>query len=182
MMKEDRLWFLPSFMAPSVHRWGGVRWAHVQNGCFFLPRGRGSAAHLARGIRGTWHWEGHRGWPAQPLLLWCWFQLWRCSLLTLQGCAWPTSFPFLPFTLPRGKKVDQKVKVLVSQSCPTSCHPMDCSLPGSSVRGIPQARILEWVAVPFSKRSSQSRDWTQVSCIAGRVFTFWATRDVNYLS
>ena len=58
----------------------------------------------------------------------------------------------------------------VAQSCPTLCHPLDCSLSGSSVHGILQARILEWVAVSFS-RSSQPRDWTQVSCIVSRCFT-----------
>ena len=51
------------------------------------------------------------------------------------------------------------------QSYPTLCNPMDCSLPGSSVYGILQARILEWVAKPSSRRSSQSRDPTQVSCL-----------------
>ena len=54
------------------------------------------------------------------------------------------------------------------------CDPMDCSLPGSSVHEILQARILEWVAIPFSRRSSQPRDWTQVYCIAGRFLTIWA--------
>ena len=57
--------------------------------------------------------------------------------------------------------------VKVAQSCLTLCDPMDCSPPGSSVHGILQARILEWVAVPFSRRSSQPRDRTQVSHIAG---------------
>ena len=52
-----------------------------------------------------------------------------------------------------------------------SLQPMDCSLPGSSVHGILQARILEWVAIPFSRGSSQPRDRTQVSCIAGEFFT-----------
>ena len=59
------------------------------------------------------------------------------------------------------------------QSCWTLCDPMDCSLPGSSVYGILQARILEWVAMPSSRGSSQARDQTQVSCsscIAGRCF------------
>ena len=51
-----------------------------------------------------------------------------------------------------------KVKVLVAQSCPTLCDPMNCCLPGSSVHGILQARILEWDAIPFSKGSSQPRD------------------------
>ena len=59
----------------------------------------------------------------------------------------------------------------VAQSCPTLCDPMDCSLPGSSIRGILQARVLEWVAVSFSRRSSQPRDRTRVSRIAGRRFT-----------
>ena len=48
-----------------------------------------------------------------------------------------------------------KVKVLVAQSCPTLCHPVDCSPPGSSVLGILQARILEWGAIPFSMGSSR---------------------------
>ena len=48
------------------------------------------------------------------------------------------------------------------QSCPTLCDPMDCSLPGSSVHGIFQARILKWVAISISRGSSQPRDQTQV--------------------
>ena len=59
---------------------------------------------------------------------------------------------------------------VVAQSRPTLCNPVDCSPPGSSVHGILQARILEWVAVSFSRGSSQPRDRTQVSCIAGRCF------------
>ena len=65
----------------------------------------------------------------------------------------------------------------VTQSCLTLCDPMDCSPPGSSVHGILPARILQWVAIPFCRRSSWSRDWTWVSCIAGRFFTIWATRE-----
>ena len=60
------------------------------------------------------------------------------------------------------------------QSCPTLWDPMDCSPPGSSVHGILQARILEWVAIPFSRGSSWSRDWNCISCgfcIVGRFFT-----------
>ena len=57
---------------------------------------------------------------------------------------------------------------------------MDCSLPGSSVHGILQARILEWVAVPFSSKSSQPKNQTQVSSIAGRFSTSWATREVPF--
>ena len=55
---------------------------------------------------------------------------------------------------------------------------MDFRLPGSSVHGILQVRILEWVAIPFSRVSSQLQNWTQVSCIAGGFFTIWATREV----
>ena len=57
------------------------------------------------------------------------------------------------------------------------CDPMDCSLPISSVHGIFHVRMLEWIAVPFSRGSSRPRDRTQVSCIAGRFFTIWATRE-----
>ena len=56
---------------------------------------------------------------------------------------------------------------------------MVCSLPGSSVHGIFQARILEWVAISFSRGSSRPRDGTQVSRIAGRCFTLWATREAH---
>ena len=73
--------------------------------------------------------------------------------------------------------VKVKSKSEVAQSCPTLCDPMDCSLPGSSVHGIFQARILEWVAISFSRRPSQPRDWTWVSWTAGRIFTAWAARE-----
>ena len=58
----------------------------------------------------------------------------------------------------------------VAQSCPTLCDPRDCSPPGSSVHGILQARILEWVAISFSRGSSRPRNQTQVSHIASRCF------------
>ena len=70
------------------------------------------------------------------------------------------------------------LRVLVTQSRLTLCDPVDCRPSGSSVHGISQARILEWAATPFSRGSSQPRDWTWVSCIAGRFFTIWATREV----
>ena len=66
------------------------------------------------------------------------------------------------------------MKVKVTQSCPTLCNPMDYI-----VHGILQARILEWLAFPFSKGSSQPRDGTQVSHIAGGIFTSWATREAQ---
>jgi len=61
--------------------------------------------------------------------------------------------------------------VLVTQLCHTLCNSMDCSPLGSSVHGFLQARTLEWVAMPSSRESSQPRDQTQISCIAGRFFT-----------
>ena len=60
---------------------------------------------------------------------------------------------------------------LVTQSCLILCNPMDCSPTGCSVHAIPQARILEWVAISFSRGSSWPRDQTQVSCIASRFIT-----------
>ena len=62
-------------------------------------------------------------------------------------------------------------KMVVSSIMSTLCEPMDSSLPGSSVHGILQARVLEWVAIPFSRRSSQPRDATRVSRMADRFFT-----------
>ena len=63
-------------------------------------------------------------------------------------------------------------------SCLTLCHSVDCSsLPGSSVHGILQARILEWVAIPFSRGSSRPRDQTCISCIGRQILHHWATRE-----
>ena len=85
-----------------------------------------------------------------------------------------------------------KVNILVAQLCLTLCDPMNCSPPGSSVHGILPARTLEWLAIPFSKGSSQPRDQTQVSCIVGdwntfltvqnpgRFFTVWTTGEAHH--
>ena len=82
---------------------------------------------------------------------------------------------------PRGNEQAQrrwkKSESEVTQSCLTLCDPMDCSLPDSSIHGIFQARILERVAISFSRKSSRPRDWTRISCIIGRWFTIWATRE-----
>ena len=72
-----------------------------------------------------------------------------------------------------------KVKVLVTQSSQTLCDPIDCSQLGPSLHGISQARILERVAISFSRESSCFGNWTQVSCIASRFFTIWATREAH---
>ena len=66
------------------------------------------------------------------------------------------------------------MKVNVTQLCPILCNPVDYT-----VHGILQARILEWVAFPFSRGSSKPRDWTQVSCTAGRLFISQATKEAQ---
>ena len=101
----------------------------------------------------------------------------------LLSCHLPCSFPsglvsILSFNIQNtARKPSSKVWFellqfsLVAQLCPTLCDPVDCSPPGFSVYGILQARILEWVAIPFSRGSSQLRDQTWVSRIGGRFFT-----------
>ena len=84
---------------------------------------------------------------------------------------------FLQLSCMSGQDVPLNLHLEVAQSCPTLCDPVDCSPPGSSAHGILQARILEWVAISFSRGSSWPRDQTQVSCIAGRHFNLWATRE-----
>ena len=69
-----------------------------------------------------------------------------------------------------------QVKVKVAQLCPNLCNPMVYA-----VRGILQARILEWAAIPFFRQSSQPRDRIQVSHIAGGFFTIWATREAQVM-
>ena len=66
------------------------------------------------------------------------------------------------------------MKMKVTQSCLALSNSVNCSLPGSSVHGILQARIMEWVTNPFS------RNWTGVSCIPGRFFTIWATKEAPH--
>ena len=82
----------------------------------------------------------------------------------------------LRITMCRNWRGKGKIKVIVSQSCPTLCNPVDCSPPGSSVHGILWARILQWVDILFSRGSSPPRDQTWVSWSAGRDFTIWASR------
>ena len=84
------------------------------------------------------------------------------------------------------KKVEGRWKVKMSMGVSHSVfsyltlrNPLGCTLLSSSVLGIFQARKLEWVAIPFFRRSSWPRDWTWVSCIAGRFFTIWATREAE---
>ena len=63
-----------------------------------------------------------------------------------------------------------------------SCDTVDCSPPGSSIHEISQARILEWIAISFSRDFSWPRDQTHVSCIAGRFFIDWAMKEAQYIN
>ena len=104
----------------------------------------------------------------------CW-----CSRLCLSPPVKSWAAPLFPLeilpVMQRGRKKYMCIMKyhgdLVTQFCPTLCDSMDWSLPGSSVHGIFQARVLEQVAIPFSRGSSQPRDQTQVSCTAGGFFT-----------
>ena len=87
----------------------------------------------------------------------------KTRFFTLQADSFPSEQPEKP-------NLAVCVSVLVTHSCPTLCNPLDCSPQGSSVHGILQARILEWVAIPFFRGSSQPRGQTWVSCPAGRFF------------
>ena len=87
------------------------------------------------------------------------------------------SSPSSPTPSPASSLGLKESEVLFAQSCHTLWDPMDCSLPGFSVHGIRQARILVWVAIPLSGGSSQPRGQTWVSWITGRFFIIWATRE-----
>ena len=90
------------------------------------------------------------------------------------------SFVFVIFCLVmKCRHLQNLVSMLVSQSCLTLWELMDYSPPGSSVLGILQTKILEWVVISFSRVSSWPRDQTQVTCIAGGFFSSWATRETT---
>ena len=93
--------------------------------------------------------------------------------LQLEVCRIHTFFLVLQWSAKKKNRSESVSPSAVSDSS----DPMNCTLPGSFVCGIFQARILEWVAIPFSRGSSWPRDWTWVSCIAGRFFTIWDTRE-----
>ena len=99
-----------------------------------------------------------------------------CSWFCIMGKLSSSIFFF--FSLCEWHQVTVCCGGLVTWSCPTVCNPWT-SPPGSSVHGISQARILEWVAISFSRISSQLRDQTGVSCVAGGLFTNWATREAQ---
>ena len=122
-----------------------------------------------------------RSWPdliLNSLLLWAWkgLPVVLICILELDIYICVCTYMLISF-IHLSIGLMKKLKVLVAQSCLTLCDPRDGSLPGSSVCGILQARILKWIAIPFSRGSSRPRDGTQVSCIVGRFFTVWVTRE-----
>ena len=121
----------------------------------WLPRTQLEAGTLA--LRGQWSWLV----SARPIsAFFVIFPLRGWHLSTIPSPGFLASFG-----------LSLIVNVLVAQSCPTLCNPMDCNSLGASVHGILQARILEWVVIPFSRGSSPSRDQTQVPHSVGRFFT-----------
>ena len=88
----------------------------------------------------------------------------------------PSNF-IIPYYIWTESQISQQecMPCSVAQSCLTLCNPMDCSLPDSSVHGIFQAKILEWVALPFSRGFSQPRDWTHIFCIGRQILYHCAT-------
>ena len=92
-------------------------------------------------------------------------------------CCISSGSTYMFLSHPWGGSLVFSMCVSVTQLCLTLCHSMDCSLPDSSVHGILQAQ--RRVAIPFSRGSSQPRDWTWVSHIAGRFLTIWATREAQ---
>ena len=113
----------------------------------------------------------------------CCSRFWNALFLDLPVPSSFSSFWFMnseqPFQIPLPPTRAKYKHAKSLQSHVTLCDPVDCSPPGSSVHGILQARILEWVAIPFSRRSSQPRDRTQVSHIAGGFSTNWTTREAQ---
>ena len=94
----------------------------------------------------------------------------------------PRASNWLRFCIPCIMCLSHAMLCFVTQSCLILCNAMDCSPPGSSARGIFQARIPEWVAMPSSRGSSQPKDWTQFFRKAGGFSTPWATREAMGLS
>ena len=121
-------------------------------------------------IQGTDDVKCWQGCEAPGTLTHCW---WECNMVRPHGRQLGS--------FSQNSTYFYYVCMLVAQLCPTLCDPTDHSPPGSSVHGTFQARILEWVAIPFSRESSQPRDQTQVSHTAGRFFNVWATREAHMM-
>jgi len=129
------------------------------------------------------HPEGHvMGFCSEIILVLMGNQCFWWEVRWYYHCGWlqPWSQKTVAFWQESYDKPKQCINISeVTQSCLTLCNPMDCCLPGSSVYGIFQAIVVEWIAISFSSGSSWPRDWTRVSHFVDRCFTVWATREVN---
>ena len=134
----------------------------------------------------SWTIKKAEYWRIKAFELWCWIRLLRVPW-TARRSNQSILKEINPKYLLEGQMLKLKLQYFghliwrahwqVVQSCPNLCDPMDCSLPGSSVHGIFQARVLEWVAISFSRGSSWPRDRTRISHIVGRCFTVWVMRE-----
>ena len=138
--------------------WTELNWTELSLGCIAFHHGEGNGSPLQYSClenptdRGTW-WASIHGVTKSQTRLWLTHTHTHTTHTYIYACiTWHSSCPSVE-TGVWGPTLD----VLVFQSCPTLCDPIDCSLPGSSVHEILQARILEWVAAPFSRGSSQRR-------------------------
>ena len=105
-----------------------------------------------------------------------WFQTWTvASTLPWIFSLWAYPIDFQDLSVSWNNSSSCSQTRVCAQLYLTLCEPMDCSPPGSSVHGISQARILEWVAISFSRGSSPFRDWTHVFCIGRQILYHWAT-------
>ena len=114
------------------------------------------------------------------LACYSWYRLTSCFWIPVPYDEKDIFFFFFLVLVPEGLVGLHKMKwgeMKVCESCLTLCDPMDCSPPGSSIHGLLQERILEWVAISFSRGSSWRRDQTHFYCIVGRLFTIWTTRE-----
>ena len=130
----------------------------------------------------------HRGWPFKKQKKICVIlpsvlqscSIWVCWAFLTDSTRLELTHSGVHWIVKADQDAEEKVKESeseVTQSWPTLCNTVDCSLPCSFIHGILQARILEWVAISFSRGSSQPRDWTWVSHIGGRRFNLWPTRE-----
>ena len=141
---------------------------------------------LSCGALGSGMWSSAQGWERGlcygqretvfalfflPLSLWLPFAEEYLGVV-IYSCGEKVSYP-----VSLSHSLSVLLHVLLAQSCPPLCDLVDCSLPGSSVHGILPVKMLEWVAISFSRGSSQPRDWTPVACIGSRFFAVWATRE-----
>ena len=134
----------------------------------------------------SWTIKKAEYWRIKAFELWCWIRLLRVPW-TARRSNQSILKEINPKYLLEGQMLKLKLQYFghriwrahwqVVPSCPNLCDPMDCSLPGSSVHGIFQARVLEWVAISFSRGSSWPRDRTRISHIVGRCFTVWVMRE-----